>query len=91
MQQLSQKRLTNTPTDILSSYRLPRYSGAVHIYSNCGLSLNSPEDRNGAAGPTSLCNNSDAALNPKGENMQIYVLNHKCKPLMPCSNGHTHY
>jgi len=47
--------------------------------------VKSSEGRSGAAGITSLCNNSDAALTPKGENMQIYVLNHKGKPLMPCS------
>jgi len=34
---------------------------------------------------TSLYNNLDAALTLKGENMQVYVLNHKGKPLMPCS------
>lgn len=38
-----------------------------------------------AAGMTSLYNNPDAALALKGENMQVYVLNHKGKPLMPCS------
>jgi hypothetical protein len=38
-----------------------------------------------AAGITSPYNNPDAALTLKGENMQVYVLNHKGKPIMPCS------
>ncbi|MHC1697551.1 MAG: RNA-guided endonuclease IscB [Geobacteraceae bacterium] len=38
-----------------------------------------------AVGMTSLYNNLDAAMTLKGENMQVYVLNHKGKPLMPCS------
>jgi N6-L-threonylcarbamoyladenine synthase len=33
---------------------------------------------------TSL-NNPDAALTSKGENMQVYVLNHKGRAIMPCS------
>jgi hypothetical protein len=41
--------------------------------------------RNSAADTTSPYNNPDAALTLKGENMQVYVLNHKGKPIMPCS------
>ena len=85
MQQLSKRRLTNTPTDILRSYGLSRYRGIAHVCSNCGLSLNSFEGRNSVAGLKTFDNTSDAALTLKGENMQIYVLNHKGAPLMPCS------
>jgi len=73
MQQLSKRRLTNTPWDV------------PQVPCNCDLSLNSSEGRNSVAGLKTFDNNSDAALTPKGENMQIYVLNHKGKPLMPCS------
>ena len=73
MQQLSQRRLTDTPTNI------------PHVRGNCGLSLNSPEGRGSVAGLSTCGNNSDADLTPEGENMQVYVLNHKGKPLMPCS------
>ncbi len=48
-------------------------------------SVKSSEGRNGATGITSLYNSPDAVKTLKGENMQIYVLNHKGKPLMPCS------
>ncbi|MCZ2340165.1 MAG: HNH endonuclease [Bacteroidales bacterium] len=85
MQQLSKRRLTNTPTDILRSYGFSRYRGVAHVCSNCGLSLNSFEGRNSVAGLKTFDNTSDAALTLKGENMQIYVLNHKGTPLMPCS------
>jgi len=47
--------------------------------------VKSSKGRSGAVGTTSLCNNSDTALTLKGENIQVYVLNHKGKPLMPCS------
>lgn len=47
--------------------------------------VKSSEGRSGAADAISLCNNPDAAITSKGENMQVYVLNHKGKPLMPCS------
>ena len=73
MQKLSGRRLTDTPWDI------------PHVPCNCGASLNSPEGRDSVARLTTPDNNPDAALTPKGENMQVYVLNHKGKPLMPCS------
>ena len=73
MQQLSKRRLTNTPWDV------------PQVPCNCGLSLNSSEGRNSVAGLKTFDNNSDVALTPKGENMQIYVLNQKGKSLMPCS------
>ncbi len=72
MQQLGERRLTDTPTNI------------PHVRGNCGLSLNREETLSVAGLKTSF-NNPDAALTPKGENMQVYVLNHKGKPLMPCS------
>lgn len=72
MQQLRERRLTNTPTDV------------PQVRSNCGLSLNREETLSVAGLKTSL-NNPNATLTPKGENMQVYVLNHKGKPLMPCS------
>lgn len=72
IQKLSGRRLTDTPTDI------------PHVRGNCGLSLNREEtlSETGLATPD---NNPDAALTPKGENMKVYVLNHKGRPLMPCS------
>ena len=73
MQQLSKRRLTNTPWNV------------PQVPCNCGLSLNSSEGRNSVAGLKTFDNNSDVALTPKGENMQIYVLNQKGKSLMPCS------
>lgn len=73
MQKLSRRRLTDTPRDI------------PHVPGNCGLSLNSPEGRDGITDLSTLDNNPDAALTSKGENMQVYVLNHKGKAIMPCS------
>lgn len=74
MQKLRKRRLTNTPAVI------------PHDRSNCGLSLNSPERvRDSVPGLKTFLNDPDAALTPKGGNMQVYVLNHKRKSIMPCS------
>ncbi len=87
MQQLCERRITNTPRDI------------PHVLGNCGLnrsstcaSLNSPEGRDSETGffKTSH-NNSDAALTrretEKGGFMLAFVLNIHNKPLMPCHAG----
>jgi len=51
MQELRERRLTNTPQGV------PQV-----LFSNCGLSLNSPEDRDSAAGLKTSVNSPDAAL-----------------------------
>ncbi|MGA3206843.1 MAG: RNA-guided endonuclease IscB [Syntrophales bacterium] len=56
-----------------------------HVPCNCRRWLKVLRARDGAAGTKSLYNSPDAALTLKGENMQVYVLNHKERPLMPCS------
>jgi len=71
MQQLSGGN-TYTPTVI------------PHDRSNCGLSLNRVETLS-VAGLKTPDNIPDAVLTLKGENMLVYVLNHKGRPIMPCS------
>ena len=81
MQQLSQRRPTDTPRNI------------PHVPGNCGASLNSPEGRDGVACLKTCDNNSDAVLTVTGQtgwNLRVsavYVLNLRGKPLMPCSPG----
>jgi len=77
MQQLSQRRLTNIPTNI------------PHVRGNCGLSLNNPEGRGSVAGLKTCGNNSDAVITARehaGQDLRVlvvYVLNMRGKPLMP--------
>lgn len=74
MQQLSERRITDTPRDI------------PHVPGNCGPSLNSPEGRGSVAGSTTSLNNPDAALTLKGgQNLRVFVINMRGEPLMPCS------
>ena len=80
MQQLQERVLNNTPTNI------------PHVRSNCGLLLNSSlEVWNSVADLKTSCNNSDAALTPTeqgGQNLRVsvvYVLNQRNQPLMPCA------
>jgi len=81
MQKLRERRLTNTP------------QGIPQALCNCGLSLNSPEGRDSAAGLKTSPNSPDAALTTRGhagQNLRVsvvYVLNKRGKPLMPCSPG----
>ncbi|MBA7510938.1 hypothetical protein ES705_02927 [subsurface metagenome] len=83
MQKLRERRLTNTP------------QGIPQALCNCGLSLNSPEGRDSAAGLKTSLNSPDAALTARGhagQNLRVsvvYVLNKRGKPLMPCSPGKT--
>jgi N6-L-threonylcarbamoyladenine synthase len=77
MQQLRERRLTNTPADI------------PQVRSNCGLSLNSPERvRDSVADLKTSLNNPDAALTylrrEKGGLMLAYIINKHGRPLMPC-------
>ena len=79
MQKLRERRLTNTP------------QGIPQALCNCGLSLNSSEGRDSAAGLKTSLNSPDAALTARGhagQNLRVsvvYVLNRRGKPLMPCS------
>jgi len=86
MQKL-RERNTYTPTAPKGAAPFPTKirKGAVipHDRSNCGPALNKEETLSVPGLKTSL-NNSDAALTPKGGNMQVYVLNHKGRPIMPC-------
>lgn len=70
MQKL-RERNTYTPTNV------------PQVCSNCDLLLNKEETLSVISLKTSL-NNLDAVLTLKGENMQVYVLNHKERPIMPC-------
>lgn len=75
MQQLRDRRITNTPTDV------------PQVRSNCGLSLNKEETLSVTGLKTSL-NNPDAAITSlrreKGGYMLAYVINKHGNPLMPC-------
>ena len=80
MQQLKERRIINTPTDI------------PHVRSNCGTVLNSLfEVSDSVQYLKTSFNNFDADLTPKeqgGQNLRVsveYVLNQRGKPLMPCS------
>ncbi len=76
MQQLLTRRLTNTPTD------------ASLIRSNCGLPLNRDQSLS-AAGLETVNNNPEE--NPlsgrRGQNLRVFVLNMRGKPLMPTTAG----
>lgn len=56
-----------------------------HDRGNCDRTLKTLGGTGGASGLKTAPNNPDSALTLKGENMQIYVLNHKGRSLMPCS------
>lgn len=92
MQQLGEKRITGTPTD------LPHVRGKVSPKGDCGASLNSPLGRGSVTCLENFPNNPDAVWSPRpgaltamgqaGQNPRVsvaYVLSMRGKPLMPCS------
>jgi hypothetical protein len=76
MQQLEERRLTDTPRDI------------PHVPGNCGLLLKVPGGRGGVTGLMTSPNNSDAALThsnvERGGSILAFIQNKRGEPLMPC-------
>ena len=87
MQKLRGRRSIDTPVDIphVCSSIAQRRSDTGDRTTKTVLPLSSPKrEGDSVVSLTTSLNDPDAALTLKGGNMQVYVLNHKGRALMPC-------